>query len=182
MVKRDYHAGYWLRGLVAIGAVSLVLLGASTGVRSQEIRVRFLDGRTGRPVTYEAAQVWVGTSTEFLVAPAKNKEGVATFLYTGHSIKSVWPPNTNESGYARELTIPPGLERIAVAPSIAAGICWDLGPSHLGPWYEISDILKHGAVPENRCGSATAKAKPGELILFIEPLSIWKRLLDGFRS
>lgn len=182
MRRRSYGGRRFLIGLAEIGLASLVL-GLSSAARGQEIRVKFLDGRTGRPVTYEAAQMWVGTSTRLLVAPANNKKGTAKFLYAGHSISAVWPPNTKKSRYdPRELTIPPGLERIAAAPTVAAGICWDLGPSHLGPWYRISKILQHGAVSENHCGKATAKAKPGEIVLFIRPLSFWRRLLDGFRS
>lgn len=188
MIKRDYRRGCFVKGLVFFGVVGFSsfawCIGASTGARGQEIRVKFLDARTGRPVTYEAAQIWVGTGTGAgpLLAPAKNKEGTATFLYTGHSIRAIWPPNTKLRHNARELTMPLGPGRIAAAPTVAAGMCWDLGPLRLGPWYPISEILQHGAVSENHCGKATATAKPGELILFIKPLSFWRRLIDGFRS
>jgi len=182
MFKSDYSVGLCFRRWAAIGALSMVILGASTGARSQEITVKFLDAQTGLPVTYEVAQMWVGTGTRLLVAPAKNKKGTATFLYTGHSIRAIWPPDAKAPNGVTDLTIAPGFERIAVAPSVAAGICWDLGPSRLGPWYPISEILQHGAVSENRCGKAAAKPEAGELILFIKPLSIWKRLLEGFRS
>jgi hypothetical protein len=182
MVNKDYRAGHYLRTLAEIAAILLVSLAASSSAQSQEIRVRFLDGQTGRPVTYEAAQMWVGTGTRLLLAPAKNKEGTATFLYTGHSIRAVWPPNTKVRNIETEVSVALGSERIAVAPTVATDICWDMGPSHIGPWYPVSEILQHGAVSENRCGKATAKAEPGELILFIKPLSIWRRLLEGFRS
>lgn len=183
MGMRSYGRGRLLAGLAEIGLASLVLLGVSGAARGQEIRVKFLDGRIGRPVTYEAAQMWVGTRTRLLVAPANNKRGTAKFIYTGHSIRAIWPPNTKRPRYdPRELMVPPDLERIAAAPTVAAGICWDLGSPPLDPWYRISEVLQHGAVSENHCGKATAKPKPGELILFIRPLSIWRRLLDGFRS
>ncbi len=42
--------GLHRRGIAAIGAVTFVLLGASAVARGREIRVKFLDGRTGRPV------------------------------------------------------------------------------------------------------------------------------------
>lgn len=182
MVNKDYRAGHYLRTLAEIAAVLLVLLAASSSAQSQEIRVRFLDGQTGHPVTYEAAQMWVGTGTRLLLASAKNKEGTATFLYTGHSIRAVWPPNTKVRNIETEVSVALGSERIAVAPTVATDICWDMGPSHIGPWYPVSEILQRGAVSENRCGKATAKAEPGELILFIKPLSVWRRLLEGFRS
>lgn len=180
-MTRGYSERRCLIGLGKAVIASLVLLGVSSTARGQEIRVKFLDARNGRPVTYEAAQIWVGTSTRQLTAPANNKQGTATFLYTDHSIKAIWPPKTKESRYfPRELTVPPGLERIAAAPIVAAGICWDMGPAHIGPWYSISDVLQNGALSENHCGKATAKPKPGELILFIKPIPAWKRILGGF--
>jgi len=183
MIKRGYGGGCYLRGLPLIGMVLLVLLGASTGADGQEIRVKFLDGRTGHPVTYEAAQMWVENVRGVLLAPANNPDGTAKFFYTGQSIRGIWPHNTKlRYSWQGELTVPPGLERIAVGQTVEAGICWDPGPSRMGPWYRISDILQHGAVSENHCGNATAKPQPGELILFIKPVSAWRRILDGFRS
>jgi hypothetical protein len=171
-----------LTGLAEIGMASLILLGLSIAARGQEIRVRFLNARTGRPVTYESATMWVESyKLGFLTAPADNKEGTARFLYTGDSIRGVWPPNSKlPDPSEREVTIPPGPERIAVAPIVAAGICWDTGPDGEGPWYPISEILQHGAVSENTCGKATASPKPGEWILFIKPIPAWKRILGGF--
>jgi hypothetical protein len=170
-----------LIGLAETVLASLVIVGLSSAARGQEIRVKFLNARTGRPVTYESATMWVETYHGFLTAPADNKEGMAKFLYTGHSIRPIWPPNTKlRYDWMRELTIPPGPIKIAAAPAVAAGICWDLGPLHQGPWYPISEILQHGAVSENNCGKATATPQPGELILFIKPIPAWKRILGGF--
>ncbi len=174
------------RGLAAVGAVTFALLGTSTVAHGQEIRVKFLDGRTGRPVTYEGAQLSVeGYKKGFLSAPANNKQGTARFVYTGKSIRAIWPPNTKlRYPWMRELptALPPDAERIAAGPEGGAEVCWKMGfPPH-NPWYPLSEILQHGAVSENHCGKARAKAKPGELILFIKPLSFWRRLLDGFRS
>jgi hypothetical protein len=180
MTRMGYGEGRHLIGLAETVLATLFLLGVLSAARGQEIRVKFLDARTGRPVTYESASTWVGTNKSYLVAPA-NKKGTATFIYTGHSLRAIWPPKTKESPYnPRELTVPPGPERIAAAPVVAAGICWDLGPLREGPWYSISDILQHGAMSENHCGKATANPEPGELILFIKPIPAWKRILGGF--
>jgi hypothetical protein len=182
MTRRGCGGRTCLTGLAEVVVASLVLLGASGAARGQEIRVKFLDARTGRPVTYEAAQMWVESCKLcVLTAPANNKKGTATFLYTGHSIRAIWPPKTKKSRYyPRELTIPPGPERIAAAPIVACGICWDRGPLRNDPWYPLTEILQHGAVSQNHCGKATAKPKPGELILFIKPIPAWKRILGGF--
>jgi hypothetical protein len=181
MTRIGYGWGRRLIGLAETVLASLVLLGVSIAAHGQEIRVKFLDARTGRPVTYESATMWVETYHGFLTAPADNKEGTAKFFYTGHSIRPIWPPKTKlRYDWMRELTIPTGPIRIAAAPAVAAGICWDLGPLREGPWYPISEILQHGEVSENHCGKATVKPNPGELILFIKPIPAWKRILGGF--
>ena len=182
MTRMGCAGGRRLIGLAETVLASIVLVGVPSAAHSQEIRVRFLNARTGRPVTYESATMWVESyKLGFLTAPADNKEGTARFLYTGDSIRGVWPPNSKlPDPSEREVTIPPGPERIAVAPIVAAGICWDTGPGGEGPWYRLSDILQHGAVSENNCGKATATPKPGELILFIKPIPAWKRILGGF--
>jgi hypothetical protein len=157
----------------------LLLLCASTRAQGEIIRVKFLDGRTGHPVTYEGAELWVSTATRSLVAPAHNKEGTARFIVIGDTIRAVWPGN----GEGRqELPIRPGLATVAAGPEVYAEACGRMGFPPYGPWCPISEILRRGAVSESHCGKARAKAKPGELILFIKPLSFWRRLLDGFRS
>ncbi|HXH48609.1 MAG TPA: hypothetical protein VNM47_04480 [Terriglobia bacterium] len=182
MTRMGCGGGRRLIGLAVTVLASIVLVGLPITARGQEIRVRFLNARTGRPVTYEAAQMWVESCKLcVLTAPADNKKGTATFLYTGDSIKAIWPPKTKESRYfPTELTISPWPIKIAVAPIVAAGICWDTGSGGEGPWYPISEILQHGAVSENHCGKATASPKPGEWILFIKPIPAWKRILGGF--
>lgn len=37
----------------------------------------------------------------------------------------------------------------------------------------IGAAVKEGVVPTNRCGKATATAKPGEVIYWAQPLSFW---------
>jgi hypothetical protein len=170
----------FLKGLAEIGVALLVLLSVANTSRCQEIHIQILDGQTGRPVANQCVEMWVGGNyKQSLLAPADNKEGTANFRLGGGSIRAVWPPDTKcHDDSPKELTIPAGLEKIAVNPFVAVSYCWDLGPLRLPPWYEISEILQHGAVSQNRCGQATAEAKAGELILFVKPWSFWRRL-DG---
>jgi len=181
LVTREYGGRGFLAGLAKIGLASLIFLGVSGAVRGQEIRVKFLDARNGRPVTYEAAQTWVETlSWPSCWHQLTTKGNSHLRLYRPQHQGNLAHQGKEISLLSEGATIPPGPVRIAAAPTVAAGICWDLGPLREGPWYPISEILQHGAVSENRCGKATAKPKPGELILFIKPIPAWKRILGGF--
>src|SRR5690348_18509776 len=120
MTGMGYGGGRRLIGLARIGMASLVLLGVSSAARGQEIRVKFLDARTGRPVTYEAAQMWVESCKLCALTVPANKKGTATFVHTGHSIRAIWPPNTKLPDPSEvEVTLPPGPVRIAAAPTVA---------------------------------------------------------------
>jgi hypothetical protein len=43
------------------------------------------------------------------------------------------------------------------------------------PTYRISKIVKSGVAAANTCGKFKAEAKPGELILFVRPMSSWEK-------
>jgi hypothetical protein len=46
------------------------------------------------------------------------------------------------------------------------------------PSYPIKRILELGVTASNRCGKFRAKARPGELILFVRPRSFMERLRE----
>jgi hypothetical protein len=48
-------------------------------------------------------------------------------------------------------------------------------------WLAMDDfptqkVLEQGIVTTNTCGKATAPPKPGEIIIFVRPLTFWERL------
>jgi hypothetical protein len=42
--------------------------------------------------------------------------------------------------------------------------------------FSTEEILQHGVATANTCGKATASPKPGEVILFVRPLTWWEKL------
>lgn len=48
-------------------------------------------------------------------------------------------------------------------------------------WLAITDfsmkmVVQQGIVPPNACGNATAWQEPGEVVLFVRPVSWWEKL------
>lgn len=37
-------------------------------------------------------------------------------------------------------------------------------------------VLQHGVVTANYCGNTTASPQPGEIIIFVRPLTWWEKL------
>jgi hypothetical protein len=43
------------------------------------------------------------------------------------------------------------------------------------PTYSITKIFESGVVAVNTCGKFKADVKPGELVLFARPMSLWEK-------
>ena len=53
------------------------------------------------------------------------------------------------------------------------------GNEHL---YPVSTIVASGLVARNNCSRRTAAAKPGELVIFIRPITWWEMFIGAFES
>ena len=42
--------------------------------------------------------------------------------------------------------------------------------------FSTKEVLQSGVVSQNVCGKATASPQPGEIILFVRPLTVWEKL------
>ncbi|HEV2233150.1 MAG TPA: hypothetical protein VGV68_07080 [Terriglobia bacterium] len=42
--------------------------------------------------------------------------------------------------------------------------------------FSTKKVIQSGSITANTCGKATASPKPGELIIFVRPLSWWEKL------
>jgi hypothetical protein len=48
--------------------------------------------------------------------------------------------------------------------------------------YPVSTIIASGLVAKNNCSKRTTAAKPGELVIFIRPVTWWEKLIWGIES
>jgi hypothetical protein len=139
-------------------------------VRAQEIRIRVLNGRNGKPITHECLNVslgpWHGAD---LLAPT-NKDGVVVLHMGGGTVSAEVPSGTRcVGGFPARATLPQGEDRIT--PASGGNDCQRFHKHQVNtpPSYSMQEILQHGVVAENTCGKVRAEAKPGELIFFLRP-------------
>jgi hypothetical protein len=159
-------------------------------VRAQEIHIRVLNGRNGKPITHECLNVslgpWHGAD---LLAPT-NKDGIVVLHMGGGTVSAEVPSGTRcVGGFPVRATLPQGEDRITIAGDYYVA-CREyrkvvpgepVGPNTLKeviPSYSIKKILESGVTAGNTCGKFRAEAKPGELIFFVRPLT-W---LERWRS
>jgi hypothetical protein len=48
--------------------------------------------------------------------------------------------------------------------------------------YQVSTIVASGLVAKNHCSGRTATAKPGELVIFVRPVTWWETFIWAFKS
>jgi hypothetical protein len=143
-------------------------------VRAQEIRIRVLNGRNGKPITKECINVWTGTGHGTHMVAATNKSGVAVLRLAEREILAEsaclgWPARASREPDVDGITIS-GDSYIA---------CQEYGkitpgepptdPLNTMPSYPTKKILESGVSTTNTCGKFRAEAKPGELIFFVRP-------------
>ena len=167
----------------------LVVAFFSPPLDAQDIRIKVLNARNGKPVTNECLNVWVGPLHGPALPVPTNHEGVVV-LHLEDS--EVTPDAVSRSACNGNATNRPrSLPRDARTITIAGGnyvACQEYGkivpgepvtPDLVGrlmPSYPIQEILESGVAAGNTCGRFRAQAKPGELIIFVRPTTFWERL------
>jgi hypothetical protein len=166
--------------------ISVLAALSSAPIRAQEIRIKVLNSRDGRPITNECVNVFT-EGTRFAMVVPTNRYGVAT-LYVGGvgSAPTGAPGGRGCSGLETSHPIVPKLGTIEVrggrylfcqeytniVPGTPATTTEAMKPL---PCYSVARILTSGIAAGNTCGKFRAQAKPGELIVFARPLSLWEK-------
>lgn len=164
---------------IVVGPLLLLGLGSSAGVLwAQTVDIQLLNGRNGRPMAGACVNVWVGKQRKEAMAIPTNENGVARLRLTDND-KEI-DTNNHWNGCGDFGVISP-VVKYNDSLRINAGyvLCQSRSPDQ--SWLAITDfpmkeVLQHGIATANTCGKATASPEPGEVILFVRPLSWWEKL------
>ena len=127
--------------------VSSILAAVST-LCAATIRVRILDGRNGKPIANERAQIWINGRTGNAHELTTGRDGVAT------------------------LEIPAG-----ASLDIESNLFRDCRPFEKRvprPTYSTDEIVSSGFAAGNGCGKLSSEARRGELLFFVRPRHWWE--------
>jgi hypothetical protein len=152
---------------------------------AQDIRIKVLNGRSGKPITNECLNVWIPNFYGAHIVARTNKRGTVIL----HVTESAFSGEVRCGGWPVAAARPKDGETITVSgdnyvacqeygntlPADAAnrGVLKQLMPS-----YSISRIADSGLSSSNTCGKFRAKAKPGELIFFVRPRSFFEKMRE----
>jgi len=153
-----------------------------TALHAQTLEIKLVNGRDGRPIAGKCIYVWVGdrskTSSGPLLQTETDRSGSAVLRLT-HADGEINTQSQLLSCGLRGLINP--VVKYGDTISVRAGyvLCQRNTPDY--SWlartdFSTEEVLQRGIVTANICGKATASPKPGEVILFVRPLSWWEKL------
>jgi hypothetical protein len=155
---------------------------------AQEINIRVLNGRNGKPVTNECLNVSLGSwHGGDLVAPT-NRDGVVVLHFENNQVtaETALPHACNGTAVLGPKAIPNGMDAITLSGDYYVA-CQEHGKIIPGepatpnllkevmPSYPIKKILDSGLSASNTCGKFRAEAKPGELVFYVRPRSFFEK-------
>jgi hypothetical protein len=180
----DLMAVYRNQPLLCFGSVKflislfLILYGAS--LPAQTLEIRLVDGRNGHPMVGASSyvNVWVGTERKEAIAIPADENGVARLQLTFNTGEINIPNSPKDRGsIVVEHPVVNYNEPFRINTPYA--LCGSGGSNY--SWlrsenFSTKEIVQHGYVSPNICGRATVSPQPGQVILFVRPLTWRERL------
>lgn len=138
-----------------------------------------MNGRTGRVIAGTCVNVWLGNERKSAMAIPTDNDGVASLRLTDNDAEI----NTDHWKGCGDFGVINPVAKFASSIRINAGyvLCQVRQPDHT--WLAIQtfsteEVLQSGVVTVNACGEANASPIPGEIVLFVRPLSWWEKLKE----
>lgn len=180
MPVRDKHVGRKACGAQSFFERKLLFLivtlagSFGTALRAQEIRIKVLDGRNGRPITNECVNVWVGKRTVASLLIPTNKDGIALLHLTDNDTET---SVQNHGSACGSLGIIDPVLKYADTIGINSDYymsCQAHPPDSPRLSFSVKKLLQSGDSTTNVCGKVEASPKPGELVFFVRPRTWWE--------
>lgn len=146
---------------------------------AQTIEITLVNGKNGRPMVGASSYVnaWIGTERKEAIAIPTDEKGVARLQLTLNSSEVNIPNSKNNGSIVVEHPIVKYDESFRInAPYVLCGsersnYSWLRSES-----FSTKEILSHGYASPNICGKSTISPHPGQVILFVRPLTWWEKL------
>jgi hypothetical protein len=122
--------------------------------------------------------VWVGTQRKEAIVIPTDRNGVARLQLTLDTGK-INIPNPSKDRGSIVVANPVLMYKKSFRINVPYALCASGGSNY--SWlksesFATNQIFQHGYVSPNTCGKATAPPKPGQVLLFVRPLTWWEKL------
>lgn len=168
--------------IVVLFLVVSIFTSFGAALRAQTIEVKIINGRNGNPIANKCMYVWAGDRTSPSSGPLLTTQTNISGVIKLHLA------NDDKKGNTESQRMVCGLEGV-IDPIVKYGdtisirtgyvLCQPHAPDY--SWLSMSEFsaqkaLQRGIVTANTCGKATALPEPGEVVLFVRPLTWWEKL------
>ena len=147
------------------------------GGQAQNVRIKLVNGKNGRPMVNAYVNAWVGTERKDAMVIPTNEDGVASLYLTDKDAEINIQSQSKNCGDCGVLN---PVVKYSDTIGINAGyvLCDSRKPDH--SWLAIrkfstAEVLRHGVVTANTCGNAADSPQSGEIIIFVRPLTWWEK-------
>jgi hypothetical protein len=158
--------------------VLLMLASCSITLHAQVVKVKLVDGRSGHPIANSCVNVWVGNQHKAAMAIPTDGNGIASLRLTDRGeevdIHNHWK-GCGDFGVIDPVVL--------YADSIRVNAGYVLCQTHppAESWLAMTDfstkqLIRDGIVTSSVCSKITASPQPGEVAIFVRPLSFWEKL------
>ena len=164
----------WLNLLVTV-----LLVMSTMSLAAQTLEIRLVDGRNGRPMVGTSAyvNVWVGGERKEAIAIPTDNNGVARLQLTLNPNEENMPISTGHGTMVEKHPVVKYDESFRInAPYVLCG-AGEGNRSRLDlKNFSTKEVLDHGYASGNTCGKVTATPRPGQVVLFVRPLTFMEKM------
>jgi len=178
MTSHQNYSSARFRSATVLLLILLIRFGGA--LSAQTIEIKLVDGRNGTPMVGKASyvNVWIGTERKEAIAIPTNRDGIVRLQLTPDSGDTNIPEPSKDRG---SIVVDHPIVKYddSFQINVPYALCVPEGPNY--SWlrsehFSTKQILQHGYVSPNACGKTKALQKPGEVILFVRPLTWRERL------
>jgi hypothetical protein len=158
---------------------TVLLILSAMSLSAQTIEIKLVDGRNGHPMVGASSHVnvWVGGEPKETIVIPTHEKGVARLQLTLNPSEVNIPNSKNNGSIVIDHPVVKYDESFRInAPYV---LC-EPGGGHYS-WLELKnfstkEVLDHGYVSANTCGKVTVSPQPGQVVLFVRPLTFWEKI------
>jgi hypothetical protein len=158
---------------------TVLLTMPAMSLAAQTLEIKLVNGKNGRPMVGTSAyvNVWVGGERKEAIAIPMDDKGVARLQLTLNPNEVNVP---NSTGHGTIVANHPVVQydesfRINVPYVVCGSGDGDRSPLGLKN-FSTKEVLDHGYASANTCGKVTATPQPGQVVLFVRPLTFMEKM------
>lgn len=165
-----------------LAALCMIFTAGSCGLtlNAQTIRIKLLNGKNGHPMESACVNVWVGNERKTAMALPTDENGVASLKLTSDEAQVDTGQPCKRCGVLGVANpVVKYSDRIKINTSYVSCLPRTQDYSWLTiNGFSTQKVVQSGVATANACGNATALPEPGEIILFVKPLSLWEKMKE----